>query len=220
MGTRALPEDEWLVYDHLAPDELLLRRRLLTEQREHVLACSPYAEKPAQEAGALVDRWLATYVPLSHWGPTPKKSIPWPERVRGSKKTSASWCTTTARGAWKEPCSASQSVAPGREARTPDRPGAPAGAPLRRGTQPQGRHVSSTACPPTGRSGAGTSPCGPPWCCGPPVTTSTPRCGPRSHRDPVHRHCGFAANARPCGASRNRAPSSSPFGSRRCRSPS
>jgi len=76
MGTRALPEDEWLVYDHLAPDELLLRRRLLTEQRTHVLACSPYAEKPAQEAGALVDRWLATHVPVSEQGPDTEEAHP------------------------------------------------------------------------------------------------------------------------------------------------
>ena len=76
MGTRALPEDEWLVYDHLAPDELLLRRRLLTEQRTHVLACSPCAEKPAQEAGALVDRWLAAHVPVSEQGPDTEEAHP------------------------------------------------------------------------------------------------------------------------------------------------
>jgi hypothetical protein len=62
MGTRSLSEDHWLLRDHLARDELLLRRRLLAEQRAHVFACSPHAEQPAREVDHLVDRWLATHV--------------------------------------------------------------------------------------------------------------------------------------------------------------
>ena len=61
MGTRALPEESWLLPDHLAADELRLRRRLLAEQRDHVFACTRRAEEPAREVGRLVDRWLATH---------------------------------------------------------------------------------------------------------------------------------------------------------------
>jgi dimethylamine monooxygenase subunit A len=63
MGTRALTEDRWLLRDHLAPDELLLRRRLLAEQQAHVFACSPHAEEPAREVDQLVERWLDTHAP-------------------------------------------------------------------------------------------------------------------------------------------------------------
>jgi hypothetical protein len=76
MGTRALPEEQWLVYDHLAHDELLLRRRLLSEQRDHVFACTAYAEKPAQEAGDLVDRWLSAQVPVGEHEPETEEAHP------------------------------------------------------------------------------------------------------------------------------------------------
>jgi hypothetical protein len=58
MGTRNLPEDRWLVPDHLAPSELALRRRLLAEQRGQVFACRPPAEEAAAETAELVARWL------------------------------------------------------------------------------------------------------------------------------------------------------------------
>ncbi len=61
MGTRTLSEGAWLLQDELARDELLLRRRLLAEQRDQVFACTQRAEKPAQEVGDLVDRWLALH---------------------------------------------------------------------------------------------------------------------------------------------------------------
>ncbi len=61
MGTRGLPEASWLLRDRVAHPELQLRRRLLTEQREHVLACTPHAERPAREVESLVDRWLAAH---------------------------------------------------------------------------------------------------------------------------------------------------------------
>jgi len=54
MGTRALGPDPWLVPDDLAPSELALRQRLLSEQTEHVLACTPRGEQSAAEAAALV----------------------------------------------------------------------------------------------------------------------------------------------------------------------
>jgi dimethylamine monooxygenase subunit A len=76
MGTRALPEDRWLLRDHLAPDELLLRRRLLAEQRAHVFACSPQAEQPAREVDHLVDRWLATHVEGSALSPESEAEHP------------------------------------------------------------------------------------------------------------------------------------------------
>jgi hypothetical protein len=60
MGTRALTDGDWLRRDHLALEEIALRRRLLTEQRDHVLACSAWAQQPAEEAADLVDRWLLT----------------------------------------------------------------------------------------------------------------------------------------------------------------
>jgi hypothetical protein len=63
MGTRALAEDRWLLRDHLAPDELHLRRRLLTEQRAHVFACSRHAEQPAREVEHMVESWLAAHAP-------------------------------------------------------------------------------------------------------------------------------------------------------------
>jgi dimethylamine monooxygenase subunit A len=73
MGTRALTEDRWLLRDHLAPDELLLRRRLLAEQRAHVFACSLHAEDAAREVGHLVDRWLDAHAPgaATDHGPDP-----------------------------------------------------------------------------------------------------------------------------------------------------
>jgi dimethylamine monooxygenase subunit A len=58
MGTRALADDEWLLGDQLAREEIALRRRLLAEQRDLVYACTPFAAGPAAEAADLVDRWL------------------------------------------------------------------------------------------------------------------------------------------------------------------
>jgi heme-dependent oxidative N-demethylase alpha subunit-like protein len=54
MGTRSLPEDQWLLRDHHAEREIALRRRLLTEQRDLVFACTPHAGPAAEEASALV----------------------------------------------------------------------------------------------------------------------------------------------------------------------
>jgi hypothetical protein len=64
MGTRSLADDEWLLRDELARDEIRLRRRLLAEQRDLVYACTPYAEEPAVEASDLVDRWLAHHATI------------------------------------------------------------------------------------------------------------------------------------------------------------
>jgi dimethylamine monooxygenase subunit A len=59
MGTRALDPGQWLVRDECAAVEIALRRRLLAEQREHVLACTPVAEAAAAETERLVASWLA-----------------------------------------------------------------------------------------------------------------------------------------------------------------
>ena len=61
MGTRALPAADWLVRDDLARTEIALRRRLLAEQREHVLACRAFAEEAATETGRLMDDWLVAH---------------------------------------------------------------------------------------------------------------------------------------------------------------
>jgi hypothetical protein len=71
MGTRTLPEEQWLVYDHLAPVEVPLRRRLLSEQRDHVFACTTRAERAAHEVGGLVEGWLEAHVPVGHREPDP-----------------------------------------------------------------------------------------------------------------------------------------------------
>jgi dimethylamine monooxygenase subunit A len=55
MGTRSLPADQWLVADEHAARELALRRRLLTEQRPLVFACTPLAEAAAGETAELVE---------------------------------------------------------------------------------------------------------------------------------------------------------------------
>jgi hypothetical protein len=76
MGTRALPEEQWLLVDHLAHLEITLRRRLLSEQRDHVFACRAPAEKPAREVGDLVDRWLAAHAPGRHQADEPQETHP------------------------------------------------------------------------------------------------------------------------------------------------
>jgi dimethylamine monooxygenase subunit A len=76
MGTRALQEDQWILYDHLAHHELPLRRRLLAEQRAHVFACSPLAEEPAREVGDLVDTWLAAHVEPADQEAEPEETHP------------------------------------------------------------------------------------------------------------------------------------------------
>jgi hypothetical protein len=58
MGTRSLNADQWLLADHLKESELALRRRLLAEQRDSVLACTSYAEAAAEETEMLVMDWL------------------------------------------------------------------------------------------------------------------------------------------------------------------
>jgi hypothetical protein len=63
MGTRALREDRWLVADALATSELALRRRLLTEQRDHVFACNPMAEGAAVEAAQLIEHAIGADAP-------------------------------------------------------------------------------------------------------------------------------------------------------------
>ncbi|HEY3844267.1 MAG TPA: DUF3445 domain-containing protein [Acidimicrobiales bacterium] len=65
MGTHALADGDWLRRDHLAPEEIALRRRLLTEQRDHVMACTPWAHQPAEEAADLVEQWLLTAPSIS-----------------------------------------------------------------------------------------------------------------------------------------------------------
>jgi hypothetical protein len=61
MGTRALAAEEWLVRDDAAPWELALRVRLLTEQRDHVLACTEHGLAAAEETEALVGIWLSNH---------------------------------------------------------------------------------------------------------------------------------------------------------------
>jgi hypothetical protein len=63
MGTRSLREEQWLTYDSLARSEIALRRRLLLEQRQHVFACTPFADGPAQEVADLVGEWHSAYRP-------------------------------------------------------------------------------------------------------------------------------------------------------------
>jgi hypothetical protein len=55
MGTRSLPEEQWLLRDEHAESEIALRRRLLIEQRDLVFACTPHAESAAIEAAGLVE---------------------------------------------------------------------------------------------------------------------------------------------------------------------
>jgi hypothetical protein len=74
MGTRALSEEQWLAYDDLAHDELLLRRRLLAEQRAHVFACTAHAERPAAEVADLVDQWLSAHASVNE--PEPEETHP------------------------------------------------------------------------------------------------------------------------------------------------
>ncbi len=63
MGTRTLPEAQWLRYDDLARVELPLRQRLLAEQRSEVFACTRHADGAAEEVADLVDRWLVAHAP-------------------------------------------------------------------------------------------------------------------------------------------------------------
>jgi dimethylamine monooxygenase subunit A len=60
VGTRALPDGAWLMRDELAASEIALRRRLLSEQRDHVFACSARADVAASEVAGLIDRWSAS----------------------------------------------------------------------------------------------------------------------------------------------------------------
>lgn len=59
MGTRTLGGADWLVREAQAEEELVLRHRLLTEQRPAVLACTEAAAEGAEETAALVAQWLA-----------------------------------------------------------------------------------------------------------------------------------------------------------------
>jgi hypothetical protein len=59
MGTHTLSAAaDWLVRDELARSEIALRRRLLSAQREHVLATNVVAAEAATETRQLVDVWL------------------------------------------------------------------------------------------------------------------------------------------------------------------
>ncbi len=59
MGTRSLHPDQWLLPDHWQESECALRRRLLAEQRDSVLACTTYAEAAAVETEHLVVHSMA-----------------------------------------------------------------------------------------------------------------------------------------------------------------
>ncbi len=58
MGTHTLDLDHWFDFDEHFDAELALRRRLLEEQREEVLALLPSAEDAAEETLALVRSWV------------------------------------------------------------------------------------------------------------------------------------------------------------------
>lgn len=59
MGTRAVAEVDWFVADEHRAHELALRRRLVDEAGEHVVAIEPGSEPACAEAAALVDAWIA-----------------------------------------------------------------------------------------------------------------------------------------------------------------
>ena len=67
MGTRSLPEQDWLIADGSRAEELALKDRLLRSARDEVSVCLPGAEAAATEAAELVAR--ATGVDLDRARP-------------------------------------------------------------------------------------------------------------------------------------------------------
>lgn len=76
MGTRGITEAEWLVFDEHLPSELALRRRLLAEARDEVLATTEGSEAAVAETETTVTDWLARHRPgalsaIDHSEPDP-----------------------------------------------------------------------------------------------------------------------------------------------------
>jgi len=99
MGLRPLDESKWFEVDARRDSELVLKKKLVNEERDVVVAIRETGAAPSAELLGLVVENLATYHPgvlLTSL----RESIQSFKRASSSKRTSAFSCTMRS-GAWK-----------------------------------------------------------------------------------------------------------------------